>query len=177
MGRRTSVSLVAVSVGTAVVITALTAGYMFLPTREVVAVSTRDGTITHLVPEQSPIRISYIHSIDRLPIEEELVVVNGELVVERTRVRQFGAGMGYASTDGLGYADGPWWVVDGMDRVIGPELLIRAGPAGVDHELEAGSTRLDLTGCWPGEQIRIAPERVSRAQLWFASDPSDGCTQ
>lgn len=107
------------------------------------------------------VTISYVHSIDGLPIEEDLRVRDGELIVERTRLRQFGAGMGQIEGEGRGYADGSWWVVDDLDRPIGPDLLLRVGSPRVDHRVRAGGAEVELSPCLAGERVRITPARIS----------------
>lgn len=125
---------------------------------------THDEQVLLTLPDDQ-LTISYVHSIDRLPIEEDLSVREGELVVERTRLRQFGAGMGQIEGEGRGYADGPWWVVDDLDRGIGPELLLRVGALRVDHRLHGAGTEVPLSHCLPGERVSITPTRVSTAYL------------
>lgn len=145
------------------------------PLRSVVEVSTADGVAGHLPGGPEPIRLSYVHSIDRLPIQEEMTVDDGEFVVTSTRVRQFGAGMGYTGEGGRGHAEGDWWVVDDLDRPIGPELLIRVGPDGIDHQLQVADRTVDLTSCWPGERVRLEPTRTSMMQIWFGPDLPTTC--
>lgn len=133
---------------------------------------THDGqTVATLRGEE--LTISYVHSIDRLPIEEDLRVQDGDFVVERTRLRQFGAGMGQIEGEGHGYADGSWWVVDDLERSIGAELLVRVGRPQVDHRIAVGDTEVVLSGCLAGERVAITPHRLSTAALLLGTDQHD----
>lgn len=125
---------------------------------------THGGDVLAELPEDH-FTVSYVHSIDGLPIEEDLRTQDGRLVVERTRLVQFGAGMGQIAGEGRGYAEGRWWVVDDLDRDIGDELLLRVGVPRIDHRLRAGEHELALSSCLPGEQVRVAPARLTTSAL------------
>lgn len=125
---------------------------------------THDEEVVAILPDDH-LTISYVHSIDRLPIEEDLHVSDGEFIVDRTRLQQFGAGMGQIDGEGRGYADGSWWVVDELERPIGPEVLLRVGSPGVDHRLRSADTEVALSTCLAGERVRITPTRVSTVHL------------
>lgn len=114
--------------------------------------------------------LSYIHSIDGLPIEEDLRVTEGELVVERTRLKQFGAGMGHIDGEGQGRADGDWWVVDDLERDIGSQMHLRAGATRIDHRITSAEHELRLSVCLPGERITISAARVSTLTLFTTPD-------
>lgn len=141
---------------------------LLAPTRAIVDVTARgDAGGTERIarlPATAPITVSYVHSIDGLPIEEELVVRDDEFVVERTRLRQFGAGMGQQAGEGSGHAEGPWWVLEGLDRPIGGTLTIRAGEPRIDHRLWAGERELLLSRCWPRQAITLEIRQISLLQ-------------
>lgn len=139
------------------------AGAALLPVWPALRV-THDEQVLMTLPTDR-LTVSYVHSIDRLPIEEDLTIQEGEFVVERTRLRQFGAGMGQVEGEGRGYADGSWWVVDDLDRSIGPELHLRVGATRIDHRLRAAGVEVPLSDCLPGERVSITPTRVSTAYL------------
>lgn len=114
---------------------------------------------------QRHLTIAYVHSIDRLPIEEDLRREGDQLIVERTRLREFGAGMGHIAGQSNGRADGEWWVVDDLARPIGPQLLLRVGAPRVDHRIRLGDTELRLSNCLAGQRVTISADRVSAASL------------
>lgn len=155
------------AVGVAVV--AALVGALLLPVWPVLRVSHGEEVVADLRDDR--ITVSYVHSIDQLPIEEDLRVHDGHLVVERTRLRQFGAGMGQIDDEGRGYADGSWWVVDDLHRDIGPQMLLRVGAPRVDHRLRADGTEVALSSCLAGERVRVAPARVSTLALLQDDQP------
>lgn len=143
-----------------------------LPVWPVLRVSHGEEVVADLRLPEGRFTLGYVHSIDRLPVEEDLQVSQGRLVVQTTRVRQFGAGMGQIAGEGRGYADPPWWVVTDMGRDIGTEVHLRVGAPGVDHRLqvpgtegEAHAIQIQLTRCWAGERLSITPATVSTWRL------------
>ena len=154
-GRATAAAAVAGLVVAAVLVA------LAWPVRPVLRLSHGEDVLADLSLPDDVFTIRYVHSIDRLPIEEDVQVTGDRLVVQTTRVRQFGAGMGQIAGEGRGYADPPWWVVTDLHRDIGTELLLRVGASGVDHRVRtADGTELALSQCWAGERIRISVERV-----------------
>lgn len=153
---------------------ALTALGLLLPVWPAVTVSAHGSTTAVL--QENAFTISYIHSIDGLPIEEDLRRSEGELVVERTRLRQFGAGMGHIEGQGQGRSEGEWWVLDDLQRQIGPQMHLRAGAPAIDHRLRAGETELRLSRCLSGERITISAERVSALTYALTRDQF-GCAE
>lgn len=139
-----------------------------VPVWPAVTVSTEGDRLAVLDTET--VTISYVHSIDGLPIEEDLRASDEELIVERTRLRQFGAGMGHIEGEGKGHSQGKWWVVDDMERRIGPDLHLRVGAPTVDHRLRSGDVELALSQCLAGERVTLTAERVST--LTMATAPT-----
>ncbi|WP_159943914.1 MULTISPECIES: DUF1850 domain-containing protein [unclassified Nocardiopsis] len=149
---------------------------LLLPLWPALRISDAGETIGHLsLAEGERLTIAYVHSIDGLPIEEDLRVRDGRLVVEATRVRQFGAGMGHIPGEGTGRADGRWWVVEGIDRDIGPELVIRVGAPAVDHRLRTPREEVRLSPCLAARPVAVAPVRASALQLLWGGSPEPEC--
>jgi hypothetical protein len=121
--------------------------------------------------------IAYVHSIDRLPIEENIGVRDGALIVDSTRLRQFGAGMGQIPGEGTGRADGEWWVIEDMNRDIGPEVAVRVGAAYVDHRVRTPDAEVRLSPCLTSRRVVIEPVRISALQLLFGGDPQPDCDE
>ncbi|CAL9530467.1 hypothetical protein SUDANB121_04045 [Nocardiopsis dassonvillei] len=119
--------------------------------------------------------VAYVHSIDGLPIEEDIAVRDGRLVVEATRIRQFGAGMGQIPGEGRGRADGPWWVIEDMGRDIGPELAIRVGSPAVDHRIRTPGAEVRLSPCLTAHRVTIEPVRLSALRSLTARTPAPEC--
>lgn len=107
-----------------------------------------------------PFGLSFVHSVDGLPVQDWYRVADGAIVQDATRLRQFGAGMGHISGQGTARAADGWWEVAGMDRPIG-ELTLRVGSAAVDHRLHHPGGVLALSEHWAGRRLVIDPERQS----------------
>ncbi|MEU3019379.1 DUF1850 domain-containing protein [Nocardiopsis sp. NPDC007018] len=121
--------------------------------------------------------VSYVHSIDHLPIEENIEVRDGVLVADSTRLRQFGAGMGHIPGEGTGRADGEWWVIEDMNRTLGPQLAIRVGRASVDHRLRTPDTEVRLSPCLTARRVVVEPVRVPTLVLLFGGAPRPDCDE
>ncbi|MFD6953204.1 hypothetical protein A6A08_20300 [Nocardiopsis sp. TSRI0078] len=155
----------------AVVLTAL-----LLPVRPALRLSDEGDTIGYLpLAEGERFTIAYVHSIDGLPIEEEIEVRDGHLVVEATRLRQFGAGMGHIPGEGTGRADGEWWVVEGIGRDIGTELVIRVGSPAVDHRIRTPDDEVRLSPCLVARPVAVEPARVPALHLLLGGAPEPEC--
>ena len=62
--------------------------------------------------------ISFIHSVQKTPVEEYLTVDDSmsELVLNSTRYHSFGVGLPFMESDGEFYQDGDDFVMDHMNR-------------------------------------------------------------
>lgn len=139
-------------------------------------ISHSDQVIAHWRLPQGTFTLTYVHSIDRLPIEETIAVVDADLVVTSTRVRQFGAGMGQVQGEGHGRADGRWWVVEDIGRQIGTELLVRVGAERVDHRVRVAEREVALSPCLAGERVQVQPARLSVITMvrdWARNSPCE----
>lgn len=155
----------------------LTTGAL-LPLWPALRLSVDDEHLGHLpLAEGEQFTLSYVHSIDHLPIEENLEVRDGALVADSTRLRQFGAGMGQIPGEGTGRADGEWWVIEDMNRPIGPELAIRVGTAAVDHRLRTPDTEVRLSPCLTSRRVLVEPVRISTLRLLLGGDPQPHCDE
>ncbi|MFJ9554824.1 DUF1850 domain-containing protein [Nocardiopsis sp. NPDC101807] len=149
---------------------------LLLPVWPALRLSDGGDTLGHLrLAGGGSFTVSYVHSIDGLPIEENLLVRDGRLVVDSTRVRQFGAGMGHVPGEGTGRADGEWWVVEGMERDIGTELTIRVGAPAVDHRIRAPGAEVRLSPCLAAHPVRVEPVLLPTLLLPLATVPEPEC--
>lgn len=140
---------------------ALTAAALLWPVWTAVSVEV-DGERAALVPleESERFGITFMHSVDDLPVQDWYVVRGDEIVQESTRMRQYGAGMGNHVDDGDGRAVDGWWEVGDMNRPIG-ELVLRVGGRSIDHRLRHQDGELALSRCWPRERVAIRVDEVS----------------
>ncbi|MDB1088981.1 DUF1850 domain-containing protein [Streptomyces sp. ACA25] len=106
--------------------------------------------------------LSFTHSVDRLPVQDRYHVENGKIVQDSTRLRQFGAGMGHISGDGVGREDGDWWEITGMARQVG-DLTLRVGGPRIGHRLSHPGGELSLSQRWGGQRVAMRPVRQSTA--------------
>lgn len=146
------------------------------PVGPALRVSDGDEVIGHLpLAPGEVLTVAYVHSIDGLPIEEDIVVRDGRLIVEATRIRQFGAGMGQIPGEGRGRADGRWWVIEDMGRDIGTELAIRVGSPAVDHRLRTPGAEVRLSPCLAAHRVTVEPVRLSALHTLTARPPAPEC--
>ena len=65
-----------------------------------------------------PVTLAYRHSVMKTPIEENLYVnnaVNG-LVLKSTKYQSLGVGLPFLASDGQFRQEGPWFIMDNMNR-------------------------------------------------------------
>ena len=75
-----------------------------------------------------PVDIRFIHSVQKTPVEEYLVVGEdlSELILQRTRYHSFGVGLPFMESDGSFRPEGDYFIMDNMDRHF-PNLSLRTG--------------------------------------------------
>ncbi|PWV52105.1 DUF1850 domain-containing protein [Nocardiopsis sp. L17-MgMaSL7] len=169
---RRAVLRVGAGLGAALLVGAL------VPVWPALRLSVDGDRLGHLpLAEGEQFTVSYVHSIDHLPIEENLEVRDGELVADSTRLRQFGAGMGQIPGQGTGRADGEWWVIEDMNRHVGPELAIRVGTASVDHRLRTPDAEVRLSPCLTSRRVAVEPARISTLVLLVGRSPQPVCDE
>ncbi|WP_304451898.1 DUF1850 domain-containing protein [Nocardiopsis sp. YSL2] len=158
------------------VLAAAALGALLLPVWPVLRVSDEGSTLGYLpLSEGERFTITYVHSIDHLPIEEDIELRDGRLIAQTTRIRQFGAGMGHIPGEGHGYADGEWWVVDDIGRDVGTGLAMRVGAANVDHRLQAAGTEVRLSPCLAAHRVTLEPDRAATLPLVLRGAPDPRC--
>ncbi|WP_306370567.1 DUF1850 domain-containing protein [Nocardiopsis sp. CC223A] len=146
------------------------------PVHPALRIADEGAVIGHLpLAAEEVFTIAYVHSIDGLPIEEDIAVRDGRLVVDATRIRQFGAGMGQIPGEGRGRADGRWWVIEDMNRDIGTELAIRVGSPAVDHRLRTPGAEVRLSPCLTAHRVTVEPVRLSALHFMNVRTPAPEC--
>ena len=91
---------------------------------------------------ESKIKISYIHSVQKTPVEEYLKVkAFGKIKLYETRYQSFGVGLPFLESEGVFYQDGDYYVMD-MERTFN-DLALRVGK-GTNLTLEADGVFLPL---------------------------------
>ena len=88
------------------------------------------GVIITAVPAKAdlPFDIKFIHSVQKTPVEEYLVVGKAaeDIVLQSTRYRSFGVGLPFIESDGSFRPEGDYFIMDNMDRHF-PNLSLRTG--------------------------------------------------
>ncbi|RNL82867.1 DUF1850 domain-containing protein [Halostreptopolyspora alba] len=152
----------------------LAATALLVPVWPAVSVEAEDGRlgVLGLNPGES-FTLSFVHSLDKLPVEDVYEVRDGRIVQEATRVREFGAGMGHIPGRGEGHAEGQWWVVSGIDEPI-DDFRVLVGSPETQHRLTFPDEEVTLSRCWSGERLTLRAMRQSTLErvLPVAGPPS-----
>ena len=91
--------------------------------------------------ENLPITIKFVHSVQKTPVIEELVLKNGEFLLRRTKYQSQGVGLPFDISDGTFYRDNDWFIFD-MNRKF-PLLELRTGK-GTQLTLSIGNNSYEL---------------------------------
>ncbi len=76
--------------------------------------------------ENFQLTISFIHSVQKTPVIEELEFRGDEFILLRTRYKSQGVGLPFDAADGKFRREGEWFVVDEMNRHF-KNLELRTG--------------------------------------------------
>ena len=96
--------------------------------------------------ENLPITIKFVHSVQKTPVIEELVLKNGEFLLTRTKYQSQGVGLPFDISDGTFYRDNDWFIFD-MNRKF-PLLELRTGK-GTQLTLSIGNNSYELYKIFP----------------------------
>lgn len=114
---------------------------------------TGDVIVKPLIGEVN-LRIRYIHSVQKTPVEEYLKVKTfGKIKLYETRYQSFGVGLPFLGSEGEFYQDGDFYVMD-MEREF-KSLILRVGQT-TDLTLEVDGDVLPLYKTLPvGARVEI----------------------
>lgn len=70
--------------------------------------------------------ISFIHSVQKTPVIEELEFDGDKFILLRTKYKSQGVGLPFMESDGIFREEGDWFVMDDMNRPI-KNLQLRTG--------------------------------------------------
>ena len=87
---------------------------------------------------EQPVRINFIHSVQKTPVEENLIARPGyDFILKSTKYQFFGVGLPFLESDGAVFVkDGDYFVMDGMGRRfkkidlrtgVGTKLVVTVG--------------------------------------------------
>lgn len=103
-----------------------------------------------------PLEISFIHSVQKTPVEEYLEISEdlSQIVLKSTRYHSFGVGLPFQEADAIFYQDGDDFVMDNMNRRfdslslrtgVGTQLTVNAdGRAFPMYEMFPPGYRIDI---------------------------------
>jgi hypothetical protein len=130
----------------------------------VVALSEERGTWLRLpVPLGQRLVATYIHSVQKTPVEDEYVVSDGWIWQWQERVKSHNAGLPVDSPRNGSFRTGPDWFVYRGGRMRWKTLLLRVGTE------RLGQNRIEFGPPWEEvsyELFRVLPERVLFLQLY-----------
>ncbi|MBQ6298071.1 MAG: DUF1850 domain-containing protein [Selenomonadaceae bacterium] len=99
----------------------------FVTSTPKIFIGTQNETVAVVNAEENlPLTISFIHSVQKTPVIEELEYRNGEFVLIRTKYKSQGVGLPFDAADGKFYRDGDWFIMDDMNRQF-KSLELRTG--------------------------------------------------
>lgn len=89
-----------------------------------------------------PLVISFIHSVQKTPVIEELEFDGEKFILIRTKYKSHGVGLPFMESDGNFHEENGWFIMDNMNRPI-KNLSLRTGVGtklcvtlnGVEHKL------------------------------------------
>ena len=96
--------------------------------------------------ENLPITIKFVHSVQKTPVIEELVLKNGEFLLTRTKYQSQGVGLPFDISDGSFYRDNDWFIFD-MNRKF--QLLELRTGKGTQLTLSIGNNSYELYKIFP----------------------------
>ena len=74
----------------------------------------------------TPLVISFIHSVQKTPVIEELEFDGDKFILLRTKYKSQGVGLPFMESDGVFREEGDWFIMDDMNRPI-KNLQLRTG--------------------------------------------------
>ena len=129
------------------------------------SVTLDDGTaIARLAaPEGAGWCILWNHSVQLFEVEDCYVNDRGRMVLKRSHLPDFAAGLDHIPGRGRQVSDGRggYWIEDIDEPVPGNAYVLRTGGPKVDHRIRMGDTLISLTGAAERARVHIAliPDR------------------
>lgn len=103
----------------------------------------------------------YTHSVEQSEVREYFRITEGKLVLTRTAMKSFGAGLPTEQGDGFSFVDG-WYVLE-LERPIS-SLTFRVSPF-LEQKLMTEKTFVDLSGLEAG--LRVELRLARRPAIWL----------
>ncbi|MCB1389972.1 MAG: DUF1850 domain-containing protein [Rhodobacteraceae bacterium] len=100
------------------------------------------------------------HSVDGYEVEDVYEDRGGDMVLIRSHLPDFGAGLGHIPGRGRQTSDGQggYWIEDIDEAVPGNAYVLRPGRAPVNHRIRTATDEISLTALAEHRRVRIALE-------------------
>jgi len=131
--------------------------------------STKTGRVirTIALKENDFFVLSFVHSVNKRPVDEYIKIDNNQLVVFKARYDSFGAGMPETSVDGLNLQmkENSILELTNINRRL-DEFSIFVGRV-AQHSIQINGQKIPLTDLGsPGESLTFKPIKASYLDLW-----------
>lgn len=134
----------------------------FLPKHDVVVVTLGDRIYATIpLDKGEELVYCYIHSVERSEVREYFTIMRGTLVLTRTAMKSFGAGLPTEQAEGFSFQEG-WYILE-MERPV-PKLVLRVSPF-LEQKLMTEKTFVDLSGLESG--LRVELRLTRRPAIWL----------
>jgi len=108
----------------------LTAIIYFVSAEKIFVTAEVDGVeeiITSVDAKKNlPLEISFVHSVQKTPVIEELEFDGEKFILRRTKYKSHGVGLPFMESDGDFHEENGWFIMDNMNRPI-KNLSLRTG--------------------------------------------------
>lgn len=110
------------------------------------------------VPEGGRWSVLWHHSVDGYEVEDIYEDRDGAMLLVRSHMPDFGAGLGHLPGRGrqVSDGDGGYWVEDIDEPVPGNAYILRPGRPAVNHRLRTAEAEVSLTELAEHRRVRIA---------------------
>lgn len=104
---------------------------IFKLTEEKIYIAAEVGNYTEIIAsvdakKSTPLVISFIHSVQKTPVIEELEFDGENFILRRTKYKSHGVGLPFLESDGKFSRAGDWFIMDDMNRRF-KKLELRIG--------------------------------------------------
>ncbi|KJS43209.1 MAG: hypothetical protein VR71_11820 [Roseovarius sp. BRH_c41] len=109
-------------------------------------------------PQGTHWSILWTHSVDGYEVEDVYENRAGRLMLVRSHMPDFGAGLGHIPGRGRQVSDGQggYWIEEIDEAVPGDAYVLRTGRANVNHRLRAPHFEISLTAFGAHESLQVA---------------------
>lgn len=110
------------------------------------------------VPEGSGWSVLWNHSVRGFAVEDQYRNINGRMVLVRSHLPDFAAGLDHIPGRGTQVSDGQggYWIEDIDEAVPGNAYVLRPGDTSVNHRIRTDETEINLTALAANRRVRIA---------------------